>query len=452
MYPSKERVTSRPSAGKRQSKQHLRERARQEVEVLGLSQPSQWFRDSGTGIRIPPPCTRVLQTNAKGKWCGKSALNVVKEEFDGVAKDLDNILVHSLLRLNDKPLALEDEVKIKNMDVIKRVIHWHEPPILVPDKLFVEKLKLPDLVVKEYNLQGSFVMVCDKPATVPVHPAGPFFANSLTCILEAEQGLEPKSIYPCHRIDRATSGLTICTTDVSVSRLIQRKMDEGNVKKMYVAKVKGRFPSSEAEVKLLRSGICCSFDDGVVEINAPVRVNDPKKGLREISTSGKPSKSRFQLLTYDSKDGHSLISCFPITGRGHQLRVHLQSLGHPIVDDVLYGGTEVDSVVRKKAIESILQVCNRVESQKFAQDLSIADVQSAKSSCQICNKGTNGITSSFTSAQLLGGGHAISLHALRYEIRFPQMKNKDASLGSLRMEVDLPFWAKSIQKEDLCWL
>jgi len=357
-----------------------------------------------------------------------------------------------LLRLNDKPLIAGDEVKITNMDVIKRVVHWHEPPVLVPDKLNVQEMELPDLVIQEYNLQGASVLVCNKPATVPVHPAGPFFANSLTIILEAEQGLGPKSIYPCHRIDRATSGLTICTLDVSASRLIQRQMDEGNVKKLYIAKVKGRFPSSEADREILRGDVCYTFDGRTVEIDAPIRVSDPKKGLREISTAGKPSKSRFRLLNYNSKEQYSLIACFPVTGRGHQLRVHLQSLGHPIVDDVLYSGTEVDSAFRHKAIKSLVEVCNRTESQKFANNVSIVDLQSAKASCKICNEGTSGVVSSFTQAQLLGGGHAISLHALRYEIRFPGKKSRGAVLGCLKMEVELPSWAKTVQKEDLYWL
>ena len=452
----KARLT-RPSSNQRQSKQSQRQRLEQEILRLGLKQPASTHRDPTTGLRVPPPCVRVIQTNVKGKWCGKSVLDVIQEEFADVANDLDNVLQHGLLRVNDSIVVRDNNTKLKNMDTIQRLVHWHEPPVLVPPEISVQKLQLPGAVVKEYNLDvDSTVFVCNKPSTVPVHPTGPYLANSLTIMVEAQEGLE--NLNPCHRLDRATSGLTICTPNVSVSRLIQGKMmEEGCVKKLYVAKVKGRFPSTEIKQDYDSGVEVILLDDssGTIEVRAPIEVEDPFAGIRRVSKTGKPSTSRFRLCHYYEDEDTSLIVCHPITGRGHQLRVHLQALGHPIVDDILYGGDRVNAEqAHDHAIDGISRSIDAVGDDCTHSDTSISkqDAQSVKASCRCCNGGQEGIKASFSAAQLLGGGHSICLHALRYEIVFRSKKGANEILGALEMEVDLPLWAMPIETEKLSWL
>merc|ERR1712129_614217 len=122
-------------------------------------------------------------------------------------------------------LEQAETIRLNNMDVISRITHWNEPPVRIPNDggtIDVQKIPLPPNVQEEYSLEKTaIVVVCDKPSTVPVHPAGPYLASSLTIMVEAQESFEPKSLIPCHRIDRVTSGLTICCTDPKVSRLIQ---------------------------------------------------------------------------------------------------------------------------------------------------------------------------------------------------------------------------------------
>jgi predicted sulfurtransferase len=244
----------RLSSNQRASKNMQRQRAIEEIEQLELSlPPSKHLR---LGIRVPPPCTRVLQTLVKGKWCGKSIIHVLREEFAELAKDdvFQPMLEQGLLRLNDEPLTSETVfTKLRNMDVISRIVHWHEPPIETSSVIHVQKLDLPQSVVAEYTIESdTFVYVCDKPSSVPVHPAGPYLSNSLTIMVEAQETLETRSLLPCHRIDRVTSGLTICCTNVQIARIIQSKIDEGTARKLYLARVKVRILYSDLLYSLVQ--------------------------------------------------------------------------------------------------------------------------------------------------------------------------------------------------------
>ncbi|EEC51698.1 predicted protein, partial [Phaeodactylum tricornutum CCAP 1055/1] len=165
------------------------------------------------------------------------------------------------------------------------------------------------------------VYVCNKPSSVPVHPAGPFLSNSLTIMVEAQVGLQCGSLKPVHRTDRVTSGLTLCCKSSAVARIFHRCLSEGTVDKLYVARVHGKFPSTNSEMHL----------------DAAVHTLDPANGVRIVDSAGKPSKSVFKLVDFNQAENVSVIACQPITGRNHQLRVHLQMLGYPIVNDTQYG-------------------------------------------------------------------------------------------------------------------
>jgi 23S rRNA-/tRNA-specific pseudouridylate synthase len=481
------------SSNQRVSKNVQRQRAIEEIEKLQLSlPPSKHLR---IGVRVPPPCTRLLQTFVKGKWCGKPIIRVLREEFAELAKDevFQPMLEQGLLRLNDEPLTSGTVfTKLKNMDVISRIVHWHEPPVETPRVIHVQKVDLPQAVIAEYAIESdAFVYVCDKPSSVPVHPAGPYLSNSLTMMVEGQETLETRSLLPCHRIDRVTSGLTICCTNVQIARIIQSKIDEGTARKLYLARVKvfilysdllyslfwqsssqlllfhpfqlkGHFPHSEEEARCLpraTSFATWSWQDTYrcVEANAPVETVDPLNGIRIVSTRGKPSHSRFQLVAYDSASDTSLISCAPLTGRGHQLRVHLQWLGFPIDGDLSYGGQTVDGGCTDTAVERMMEVIPKVESSVLSLDsISGKDVIAAKAACRCCQDGEAGIFSSFTPAQLLYGS-AICLHAFRYEIPVSRRKRKTVEdnkepLAVLQMKVGLPKWAEPFESDGISWL
>ena len=254
--------TTRINANKRSKKIMRRERDIMEIKKLGLSQQCNVYRCSETSIRCPPPFFRHLSTLVKGKWVGKSVQSVLQSEFHELSDTdrLENHFRKSLITLNGIPVnsdaallkgvdttkALSQDIQLKNMDVISRLTHWHEPPVEVPESIAVKKISIPKAVVDEYlstpndsqPANDLLIYCCNKPSTVPVHPTGPYLQNSLSLMVEAQEGLQPRSLLPCHRLDRCTSGLTLFCTNPAVARLLQVQIDKKMVDKSYVAKVK----------------------------------------------------------------------------------------------------------------------------------------------------------------------------------------------------------------------
>lgn len=120
-----------------------------------------------------------------------------------------------------------------------------------------------------------------------------------------------------HRLDMATSGLMLLARGTAVQRQLSMAFARGDVAKQYVAVVAGDL----------------SGESGT--INAPLAADWPNRPRQVVDPlGGKPSSTRWQVLSRG--DGHTRLQLEPLTGRTHQLRVHLQWLGHPICGDTLY--------------------------------------------------------------------------------------------------------------------
>lgn len=102
------------------------------------------------------------------------------------------------------------------------------------------------------------------------------------------------------------------------ARELQADFVAGTVQKEYVARCKGRFPDKEV--------VC----------EEPLLTVDRQMGLNIVHLEGKPARTVFNLIRYDKNTDSSIVQCRPLTGRSHQLRVHLQFLGHPIANDPIY--------------------------------------------------------------------------------------------------------------------
>ena len=196
--------------------------------------------------------------------------------------------------------------------------------------------------------EDNDMIVINKPAGVPVHPAGRYNFNSIVEIMRAERGHAWNPL-PCNRLDRLTSGVMFIGKNPKAAEKISMQIQDRSVKKEYVARVIGEFP------------------EGDVVCEQPVMQISPKLGLNRARASGKEARTVFKRLAYyppiagtngnkaaqedcrtekekirdsymewKSKEGHSIVRCLPVTGRTHQLRVHLQFLGHPIANDPIY--------------------------------------------------------------------------------------------------------------------
>ncbi len=127
-----------------------------------------------------------------------------------------------------------------------------------------------------------------------------------------------------HRLDMATSGLMLMARGISMQRALSQLFERREVHKRYLAVVEGHPEQAPGP-------------DGWGLIDLPIVVDWPRRPLRIIDAErGKPSQTRWRTVAFSEATNSTRIELEPVTGRSHQLRVHLQALGHPILGDALY--------------------------------------------------------------------------------------------------------------------
>lgn len=178
---------------------------------------------------------------------------------------------------------------------------------------------IPQPVPFRLAYEDAFAAVLDKPAGIAVHPtlnhADGTLANGWLHYLQT-QG-RTGVFRPVNRIDKNTSGLVLCAQNAFAAPLLAQ-----SAQKLYVAVVEGELPLGEGS------------------IDAPIgRRGDSIIG-RCVRDDGKPSLTRYTVLA--AGGGYSLAACTPVTGRTHQIRVHMAHIGHPLAGDTLYGGSDRD--------------------------------------------------------------------------------------------------------------
>lgn len=166
--------------------------------------------------------------------------------------------------------------------------------------------------------QDKYILVVNKPAELLSTPGR---GEGLYDSVESRA----KQISPyaelAHRLDMATSGVLVVALRKDAERAIRMQFQNRQTKKVYIAQVWG----------------CPAEAQG--EIDLPLICDWPNRPLQKVCfESGKPSVTHYRVLETNSKT--SRIELNPITGRSHQLRVHLQALGHPILGDRFYSEGE----------------------------------------------------------------------------------------------------------------
>lgn len=184
------------------------------------------------------------------------------------------------------------------------------------------------------------VVVANKPIGILSHSKGAY--NPETSLADWLK-LRPRYNFPedndrggiVHRLDRATSGVIICAKNSSTMASLQKQFSNRQTKKTYVALIEGQLKQPEA----------------IIDIPVERSPKDPKKF--RPGPNGKPSQTHYKVI--DTSEKYSLVELKPITGRTHQLRVHLNYLGHPIVGDEFYGGKKASRLfLHSKSLEITL--------------------------------------------------------------------------------------------------
>lgn len=168
------------------------------------------------------------------------------------------------------------------------------------------------------------LLVLDKPAGLLSVPGRG--DDKQDCLSRRAQQHYPDALV-VHRLDMATSGLLVMARGVAAQRSLNDAFAARRVYKHYEAVVDGVI---DAPIGVWQT------------INLPIFLDWPNRPKRIIEAQhGKPSSTRWQVLAADPIRGSTRVALEPITGRSHQLRVHMQAIGHAILGDPLYASPEV---------------------------------------------------------------------------------------------------------------
>lgn len=231
----------------------------------------------------------MLNTFIKKEWVKKTLIEVMINYFSRNSYSYyEEAIRLGVITVNYQ--IVDKTYILKQKDSLQHTIHYHEPE---PKKI-------------EIISMGNDFLVVNKPPGIACHPCGSYNFFTVTKIL----GIYEK-LACVNRLDVLTSGVLILSFQNATK--YHTLMANRKVKKKYLAKVKGKFPEF---------------------IKVDEKIERIVKRASIISKAGKPCSTIFKSLCY--KDGYSLVECVPITGRTHQIRIHLQSIGFPIVNDPLY--------------------------------------------------------------------------------------------------------------------
>ncbi|KAI9316827.1 pseudouridine synthase, partial [Dichotomocladium elegans] len=254
------------------------------------------------GLRKVKPYYFEHSAYAKARWTGQPLIDIFDTEFQYRDRVYYRHAIETgLITVNRRQVS--PDYLVRTQDHIVHCIHRHEPAVTAKPIIILQQQQHDDL------------LAINKPGGIPVHPGGRYWHNTVTQLLKEQLGV-PR-LFPVNRLDLPTSGLFFVGLNAERARLLSDEMVRGAVQKEYLCRVDGKFP------------------DGQIICEAPVRMISYRLSVHYVHPDGRPSKTLFERISYDGKT--SVVRCRPLTGRTHQIRVHLRYLGFPIANDPLYG-------------------------------------------------------------------------------------------------------------------
>jgi len=245
------------------------------------------------------PKDLILTSYVYPEFAGLTLIDYLTKRFTYATREQwlerlneQKVLLNQKIALSDQVVQAKDELSYAPGEFI-------EPPVNSNYQILFEDVDM---------------CIIDKPAPLPVHPIRKYYENSLLSLLQKKY--PGQDFYPVHRIDLETSGIVIFAKNAETASRLGKMFIAGEVQKTYQAVVFGCFLEEEKLIDLPIAKI-------------------PKSNTFEVSESGKASQTRVKKISSNEK--YSLLEVETLTGRPHQIRVHLQAIGFPIVGDKRYG-------------------------------------------------------------------------------------------------------------------
>jgi tRNA pseudouridine32 synthase / 23S rRNA pseudouridine746 synthase len=171
----------------------------------------------------------------------------------------------------------------------------------------------------------AHLLVLNKPSGLLSVPGKG--SDKLDCLSSRVQKTYPDALI-VHRLDMATSGLMLMARGPVMQAALSKLFETRAIHKRYIAVADGHMEVSP--------------DWQLIDL--PIAIDWPYRPLRIIDADGKPSQTRWRAVHYHPDTNTTRVELEPLTGRSHQLRVHLKALGHAILGDALYAPADVQAM------------------------------------------------------------------------------------------------------------
>ncbi len=272
----------------------------------------------------------ILQYVLKKEDSNLTINQIIKKEFNLSSRLFTKLLHNKKIFINN--LNIDTRNHANYGDILSIDLNYDEDNSnIVPTKMDLNIL---------YEDDGMLIL--NKPAGIPVHPSMLHYENSLSNGVKSyfDKIKLQKKIRPVNRLDLNTSGLVIFAKNEYIQENLIKQMSDGTFKKEYLAIVVGHLSNNQ--------GL----------IDAPIARKENSIIERCVTKNGQNAITKYEVLkefdidklSNNISETVSLIKCTLLTGRTHQIRVHLSYIGHPILSDTMYGKSS--NLISRQALHS----------------------------------------------------------------------------------------------------
>ncbi len=280
----------------------------------------------------------VRKVRIGAEEAGQRIDNFLRRQLPGVPKGrIYRLLRRGEVRVNSG--RVRAEYKLKDGDEVRvppARIRIGPPP---PSSNFTAS------ILERVIYEDKRLLVVNKPSGVAVHGGSGISHGVIELLRHGRPELKDLSLV--HRIDRETSGCLVLAKRRSALRELHARFREGQVEKSYLALVLGDW----------------QFGDQLIDV--PLFVQNRRNGERHVVVSDKGKSAQTRVRLSRTFGLYSLLQCSPMTGRTHQIRVHLQHTGYPIIGDARYGDEEANRQAEKLGLKRMFL---HAQSIAFADD------------------------------------------------------------------------------------
>ena len=270
--------------------------------------------------------TQVEKIRIDGEQAGQRIDNFLRRQLPGVPKGrLYRLLRRGEVRVNGG--RIRAEYKLQEGDEVR------VPPVQIRSESAPPSVGLTAKLADRVLFEDKKLLVIDKPSGLAVHGGSGLSHGVIELLRHARPELKDLSL--AHRLDRETSGCLVLAKRRSALRQLHARFRDGEVEKNYLGLAVGDWQLGEQL------------------IDRPLLVTHRKGGERHVvvSNEGKSAATRVQLSRTYGK--YSLLQCAPLTGRTHQIRVHLEHMDHPLAGDERYGDSEANRAAKKLGLKRL---------------------------------------------------------------------------------------------------